>query len=225
MPRTAKFPGSSNIKAATVGDDGVLEVTFQNGQKARYANFKPEMMDEWEKDKSPGGWFHRNVRSKPSDFPHLKGGPGEPTATDAELDKLDAAPEKTDAVAKVIADAKSSMGDQPLEQATPSEVANAMTLAADIVVEEDKCTESVRVAARAMYESYVTNARGKNYEGKPCPKWEDLTAAIRGHWCAAAITASCEFQHDLLQKIDALEAEAKKLKMMLPWRNRGGARS
>jgi hypothetical protein len=39
--------------------------------------------------------------------------------------------------------------------------------------------------ARAAYERYMTSCEGLNYEGKPCPKWDDLTDAVRKHWAAA----------------------------------------
>lgn len=42
--------------------------------------------------------------------------------------------------------------------------------------------------ARELYNTYVQHAGGVNYEGKPCPKWDDLPDAIRGHWQAVAET-------------------------------------
>ena len=43
--------------------------------------------------------------------------------------------------------------------------------------------------ARAMYEAYTKSSGGLNYQGKPCPKWDELPAAICGHWQAAANVA------------------------------------
>lgn len=43
--------------------------------------------------------------------------------------------------------------------------------------------------ARAMYEAYVADAGGLNYQGLPCPTWEDLPTAIITHWIAAARVA------------------------------------
>lgn len=38
--------------------------------------------------------------------------------------------------------------------------------------------------ARAAYEKYVAHSGGLNYLGQPCPAWDDLPEAIRGHWLA-----------------------------------------
>ena len=40
--------------------------------------------------------------------------------------------------------------------------------------------------AREAYEAYIENSGGLNYQGLPCPTWENLTEAIRGHWVVAA---------------------------------------
>ena len=39
--------------------------------------------------------------------------------------------------------------------------------------------------AKLAYEAYVDDAGGLNYQGKPCPKWDDLPEAIRQHWKVA----------------------------------------
>jgi hypothetical protein len=39
--------------------------------------------------------------------------------------------------------------------------------------------------ARAAYERYLKVTGGLNYEGKPCPKWDDLGPTIRAAWMAA----------------------------------------
>lgn len=54
---------------------------------------------------------------------------------------------------------------------------------------ESECTEATRAEARRFYEAYIANSDGLNYQGLPCPKWEDLPAAIRGHWCAVAVAS------------------------------------
>lgn len=225
MPRTLKIDKSSNIKSAVLGDDGVLEVTFQTGQSARYRNVKEAMLDEWEKDKSAGSWFHRNIRSKPGEFPVI---PGEKVAAvlgDAAKSMgiadgvaTGVAPSSDPTLAGVLPKESPAPAQSPLEQLTPAEQANAMLLRDGVVVTEDNCTELVRVTAREAYDAYVTNAGGKNYEGKPCPKWEDLTPAIRGHWCAAVIAASHNLQRDLLDQVN-------RLRKLVPWKNRGGGRS
>lgn len=43
----------------------------------------------------------------------------------------------------------------------------------------------VLALAKLAYESYVKDAGGLNYEGKPCPKWDDLPQAIQQHWKVA----------------------------------------
>ena len=56
-----------------------------------------------------------------------------------------------------------------------------------------KCSGSVIDIAVVMYEAYTANSDGLNYQGLPCPEWNDLTEAVRNHWCAAAIAACEEF--------------------------------
>lgn len=60
-----EFTKSSNLRAATIGTDGVLFVEFKNGSTVAYANFTPELWAEWQAAQSAGSWFHANVRSKP----------------------------------------------------------------------------------------------------------------------------------------------------------------
>ena len=45
--------------------------------------------------------------------------------------------------------------------------------------------------ARIGYEAYIAHSGGKNYRGDPCPAWDELPEAIRGHW-EAATNACCE---------------------------------
>lgn len=40
--------------------------------------------------------------------------------------------------------------------------------------------------ARDFYAAYMGSCDGLNYQGLPCPKWDDLTPAVRSHWCTVA---------------------------------------
>ena len=40
--------------------------------------------------------------------------------------------------------------------------------------------------ARDLYAVYCASSDGKNYQGLPCPAWDKLTDAVRGHWYAVA---------------------------------------
>ncbi len=63
---------SSNVRAAELGADGVVLVTFSDGEQYAYANFTPELFEEWQKASSAGSWFHHNVRKKPERHPGRK---------------------------------------------------------------------------------------------------------------------------------------------------------
>jgi len=41
--------------------------------------------------------------------------------------------------------------------------------------------------ARDLYAVYCASSDGKNYQGLPCPAWDTLTAAVRGHWYTVAL--------------------------------------
>ncbi len=56
-------------------------------------------------------------------------------------------------------------------------------------VDELTCTRVVRARARQFYEAYIANSDGLNYRGDQCPPWDDLTPAVRSHWCAVAVVA------------------------------------
>ena len=47
-------------------------------------------------------------------------------------------------------------------------------------------TEQVRTVARRLYERYICNSDGLNYQGNPCPPWPELTPKVQSHWCASA---------------------------------------
>lgn len=46
--------------------------------------------------------------------------------------------------------------------------------------------------ARDLYATYCASSEGKNYQGLPCPAWDALTEAVRGHWYTVAMRA-CAF--------------------------------
>lgn len=41
---------------------------------------------------------------------------------------------------------------------------------------------AVLARARDLYAVYCASSDGKNYQGLPCPAWDELTEAVRGHW-------------------------------------------
>lgn len=41
--------------------------------------------------------------------------------------------------------------------------------------------------ARDFYAVYCASSEGKNYQGLPCPAWDALTEAVRGHWYVVAL--------------------------------------
>jgi len=41
--------------------------------------------------------------------------------------------------------------------------------------------------ARDLYAVYCASSDGKNYQGLPCPPWNALTDAVRGHWYTVAL--------------------------------------
>lgn len=43
--------------------------------------------------------------------------------------------------------------------------------------------------ARDFYAIYMASCGGLNYQGQPCPEWDDLTPAVRGHWYTVALRA------------------------------------
>jgi hypothetical protein len=42
--------------------------------------------------------------------------------------------------------------------------------------------------ARNAYAVYCASSDGKNYQGLPCPTWDALPEAIRGHWYTVALS-------------------------------------
>lgn len=78
-PNVLDFKGSSNVKRAALDPaSGVVTVDFANDKTYRYGNFTTMLMREWAEAKSPGSWFHNNVRQRPDAYP-LLGDDGKPT--------------------------------------------------------------------------------------------------------------------------------------------------
>lgn len=42
---------------------------------------------------------------------------------------------------------------------------------------------------KVAFDAYSDHADYKTHDGKPIPRWNDLTDAVRGHWDAAAAAA------------------------------------
>lgn len=49
--------------------------------------------------------------------------------------------------------------------------------------------QNVIRVARDLYATYCASSDGKNYQGLPCPAWDALTEAVRGHWYTVAMRA------------------------------------
>ena len=52
---------------------------------------------------------------------------------------------------------------------------------------EPECDVTTKALARRLYESYTANSDNLNFQGNPCPVWDALPEAIRGHWCRIAL--------------------------------------
>lgn len=59
-----------------------------------------------------------------------------------------------------------------------------------IKIDESTQPQEVRAEGRRLYEVYIANSDGLNFQGQPCPEWDALPSAIRSHWCAVALAAS-----------------------------------
>ena len=46
--------------------------------------------------------------------------------------------------------------------------------------------ETVETMGKIAFDAYVKAVGGKTYDGKPIPKWEDLSIPIRQAWSKAA---------------------------------------
>lgn len=49
--------------------------------------------------------------------------------------------------------------------------------------------ESILVDARRLYERYIKNSGGLAWDGRPCPRWEELGLPVQSHWCAVVLEA------------------------------------
>jgi hypothetical protein len=43
--------------------------------------------------------------------------------------------------------------------------------------------------ARDLYATYCASSGGLNYQGLPCPAWDELPEEVRGHWYTVALRA------------------------------------
>ena len=58
----------------------------------------------------------------------------------------------------------------------------------DVVVKHAQNPNVLRLACD-FYAVYCASSDGKNYQGLPCPEWDALTPAVRGHWYTVALRA------------------------------------
>lgn len=56
-------------------------------------------------------------------------------------------------------------------------------------VDAAHCSTATVDLARRLYAAYTENSDNLNYRGEQCPTWDDLTPAVRSHWCAVALCA------------------------------------
>jgi hypothetical protein len=54
--------------------------------------------------------------------------------------------------------------------------------------------------ARDLYAVYNASCDGKNYQGLPCPPWDKLTEAVRGHWYVVALRSLELEPHDAIAR-------------------------
>lgn len=76
----------------------------------------------------------------------------------------------------------------------------------DRAIEADASGPRNDFLARAMYEAYTASSGGLNYQGKPCPKWDELPEAICKHWHAAADVARARGARNIGPYRDAVAA-------------------
>lgn len=57
---------------------------------------------------------------------------------------------------------------------------------APLTASADASPHAVRIA-RDLYATYCASSGGLNYQGLPCPAWDALTDAVRGHWYTVAL--------------------------------------
>lgn len=69
---------------------------------------------------------------------------------------------------------------------------------------------SVLRRARDFYAVYCASSDGKNYQGLPCPDWDKLTDAVRGHWYTVALR-SCQLEANGGDNVASLGGELANL--------------
>lgn len=79
------------------------------------------------------------------------------------------------------------------------------------VDEPDEPRDSEASFAVLAYRAYVKFTGGLNYQGKPCPKWQDLPEKIRGAWGAATLAARTEHESRHNIDFDWLEGSTEEL--------------
>ena len=55
-----------------------------------------------------------------------------------------------------------------------------------------------------LYQAYVLDAGGLNYQSKPCPLWQDLPPETQQHWCAVAETAKDSIIESVRDELDKM---------------------
>lgn len=78
-------------------------------------------------------------------------------------------------------------------------------------VTESSVDPEVVNIARGAYKAYIANSEGKSWDGKPCPAWEALTPAVRGHWCAAVLRMFDEMRAHVKGRVGELETRCQSL--------------
>jgi len=56
----------------------------------------------------------------------------------------------------------------------------------DNIITTFSTTVSMIDLACDLYKTYTDSSGGLNYQGKPCPQWNELPSEIRKHWVAVA---------------------------------------
>lgn len=51
----------------------------------------------------------------------------------------------------------------------------------------------IMLRARDLYATYCASSDGKNFQGNPCPAWDALPEAVRGHWYTVA-KRTCSYE-------------------------------
>lgn len=189
MPRILLLKDSSNVTSAELGDDGILSVVFKGGKSYRYANVTEVQATEWENAPSSGSWFHANVKSQPKVHPLVK---DEPPAKEAPVSAEQPAaavspPPGVPAPLNPVTSAAFDTSDAQRDT-KPAKISPVPRAGRGKVIESDQPTKVLEIA-QAFYAAYTANSDNLNYEGKQCPPWEQLTTAVRSHWCAVAIEA------------------------------------